>query len=939
MQKIGGRLMNSKYIRWVTGSICVVFGFCLGANVLAQESGTDIASLLELMEKSEQAQPKAPQAATTPEKEKKTEKPTTETQPATETRSEPASGTQGDEGLAVDIPEEEDGDVMLLDEIIVSGQRKANRESISERMNNDALVDAIGGDEMGKLPDANLGEALGRLPGVSTVEDEGVGRYATVRGLKPEYVNVTMDGMGLSAQVRPWDADSGRAANLQAISPDVISKVQVFKTITPDMSGNSIAGTINLQTRSAYDKIGTHIGLQGAVGQVQNEEVPLIDPDASTKLMGIYSTTFGKDDQFGIVLNGSYREVNRLIIKEDNHFGWDEPEVPAFPTSRFDSFTDETARKAGAFGKLEYKPREDFYIYGAVNYFDEIEEWTEYEHSLYNSGSYDESTSTFNDFSGLADGRDAEFGTDDALTYSAGMDWYLTDTGKLGAKGSYSTSEFYLDDQRGQWVSWMGLGGDYNANGRKWDLNLDAPSQDQFGDTNSYNFNEYRNRQQVTSKDISSIQIDWGQNAEPGNMGWGYKLGSKLGNMTLEHKESYFKGKKPYFDVQKYNGDLVPTDYVGSLGEPLIFARMDGVLRDVGATGLDAYKDQFKKHNINETNAKDYNTDESIYATYLMGRYANERFSSAFGVRYEYTDWYGESRYNQENDAAFYGRGGHYDHWLPSINASYRIDDNWALRCGYYMGVTRPESKNLVATESAVDTDKVGDYYQYRSNTDLQAREGQNFDAAVEYYFDGGYSMMSAGVFFKDIENEIYDLTFVEQQLNGGTNIDVSVTQPQNAGTTQILGLEVSILVDSFKFLPGFLDGFGCQANYTLIEGSMELLDENGDVFRTLDQLHHQSDHSANFVLFYEHSRFSARLAAKYMTSQIYKLDEDPLMDTNQSDLLRFDFHSEVKLWRGASAFLDIWNLTEESTDYYGGEYDETVKYGRTIWLGLNQNF
>ena len=113
---------------------------------------------------------------------------------------------------AQDNPDEQE--VFELEEFVVSGQRATNRNSIDDRKNNDSLVDSVGSDELGGLPDRNLGEALGRLAGVTTVEDEGVGRYATVRGLKSEYVNVTLDGGGFSSAARPCAAHSPRATNL-----------------------------------------------------------------------------------------------------------------------------------------------------------------------------------------------------------------------------------------------------------------------------------------------------------------------------------------------------------------------------------------------------------------------------------------------------------------------------------------------------------------------------------------------------------------------------------------------------------------------------------------------------------------------------------------------------------------------------------------------------
>ena len=67
----------------------------------------------------------------------------------------------------------------------------------------------------------------------------------------------------------------------------------------------------------------------------------------------------------------------------------------------------------------------------------------------------------------------------------------------------------------------------------------------------------------------------------------------------------------------------------------------------------------------------------------------------------------------------------------------------------------------------------------------------------------------------------------------------------------------------------------------------------------------------------------------------VYDLADDPLQDLIQDDLTRFDFHAEYRFTENTELFLDVANLTEESTLYYGGPWDETVNYGRTIWIGL----
>ncbi|MGK6325280.1 TonB-dependent receptor plug domain-containing protein, partial [Sphingomonas sp. DT-51] len=80
------------------------------------------------------------------------------------------------------------------DEIVVTGQRRAQRESIATKRDSFAVVDAISSDDIGKLPDHNTAAALRRIPGVSVQEDQGEPRFPVLRGLRSTYNRTTVDG-------------------------------------------------------------------------------------------------------------------------------------------------------------------------------------------------------------------------------------------------------------------------------------------------------------------------------------------------------------------------------------------------------------------------------------------------------------------------------------------------------------------------------------------------------------------------------------------------------------------------------------------------------------------------------------------------------------------------------------------------------------------------
>jgi len=845
------------------------------------------------------------------------------------------------------------GSTVELDTFEVTGSRLSNRRAIAERQDNDSLVDAIGADELGNLPDLNLGEALGRIVGVTTIEDEGVGRYASVRGLKPEFVNVTMDGAGLSAAARPWDGDSARATNLQAISPDIISKVQVFKTVTPDLDGESIAGTINFKTRSAYDTGATHRSLDTSVGYVDGGSIPGFDQGLSWRASGIVSTTFGRGNRFGLVLNGSYRDIERLVTKRDIRFQWGLPAVPANPTGQWDSFTAERAIKHGGYVKFEYRPSASLYAFVAANFYDEKETWEKDEHMLYNAGSnasFNPATGSFTNFGAILQPRDVEFGTDGASTFSAGLDWKSRSGGRLSLLGSRSDSTFYLIDRRAQWLKNYGsLTGSYVTTDRNFDFTMSPASAAAFSDPAGYAFNEFRATDNTTGKLIQTLRVDWEQNVAPDSQGWGYKVGAKYSDFDIDFTESSFRGDRPAntgFNLSKYAADLSATSYVGTLDVPLIFTSLRGVQSDIAASGLAAYKNNFGRRRTDYANARDYQVAQDVYASYLMGRYASSRFSTAFGVRYEQTGFDGASRRDQRENAPFVKRDGSYDYWLPSINANLRLRDDLRLRAAYSETIGRPPAVNLVPLETTPDFNTGSSLWNVRrSNTDLKPRESDNYDLAVEYYFDRGNSVLSAGYFRKDITNEIYDVltigpaSFVNPTTGETITSNAAVTQPRNVGTASMEGIELSLVVDRLRFLPAPFNLLGFSTNFTSLKGGMDLLGSNGAVRRTLDRLPQQSPRSYNLTLFYTGKKFGARLAARRNQGMIYTLSQDPLQDLVQEPITRFDLQASYRLNKQFECYVEIANLGQDATSYYGGPWDESQEFGRTFWLGLKSKF
>ena len=150
-------------------------------------------------------------------------------------------------------------------EVVISAQRVGQQEAINEQINSKTIVNVVSPDRLQENPDANAAEALGRLPGLSLIRSGGEGTSILIRGMMPQYSTVTLNGVEL-----PSTDVGNRSTSVSEISQFLLQKVEVFKAITPDMDGNSVAGSINLTLSPARDSLHFNILAQSGYNYQNN---------------------------------------------------------------------------------------------------------------------------------------------------------------------------------------------------------------------------------------------------------------------------------------------------------------------------------------------------------------------------------------------------------------------------------------------------------------------------------------------------------------------------------------------------------------------------------------------------------------------------------------------------------------------------------------------
>lgn len=192
-----------------------------------------------------------------------------------------------------------------IEVIEVTGQRGNLITAQNMKMNADTVMDAISAADMGSMPDRSVLEAISRMPGVaierfSAADDPdhfGVeGGGVVVRGLT--HVRSEFNGRD------SFSADSGRGLSFEDVSPELMGSVEVFKNQTADMIEGGIAGTVNLNTRKAFDSDGRVFAFSADATYTDMRE------EASPTFSGLYSDIWTLDSgRLGFLVNYSNSEI------------------------------------------------------------------------------------------------------------------------------------------------------------------------------------------------------------------------------------------------------------------------------------------------------------------------------------------------------------------------------------------------------------------------------------------------------------------------------------------------------------------------------------------------------------------------------------------------------------------------------------------------------
>ncbi len=818
-----------------------------------------------------------------------------------------------------------------MDRIVITGAiLDGTARALNQQRTNDATTNIVSADAIGRFPDANIAEALQRVPGFAVARDQGEGRFINLRGAPSEFTAISVDGAAIASP----DATT-RAVDLDTIPSDVVNAIEVSKTLLPFQDADSIAGSVNLVTRSPFDRGGFSLRLQG--GASINE----IGSTNDYRLSGVISNTFGPNERFGALFSASYSYTDRQV--DNMEANWDVATVGGQDVFFVDEFVwkdYDTRRTRQAYtGALEFRPDDAnrFFVRGNWSRFED----DEYRNQLIldlSAGAlqpgFTNTTATWTNTRIEKELRHRTV-TNTIWNIQAGGEHDFGRT-RLDYQVSYNESE-QTYPQRDQLLFRSSLRPTVSYNY----TSADEPAISLFQTNEHLNFGAFSFRRLDQRFEVNDTR-EWAMRANVirdgslfGNTAE-HRFGAALRWREVERDDERWRSPTtaafgPAQTLAQLQTNEVSQNFIYNLGFKIDEGLADAYFNSMRGTvfGNPAFR------RLSQSVEGDYTVEENIYAAYGMSRVSLTNTDVTFGLRVEHTEFSSTAnRFNTSTNAVTTESNSRdYTNWFPNLTVRHEFNENLIGRFALTRAISRPNYPDVVARVSAGDTPPLT---VNRGNPDLRPTLANNFDAGLEYYIQP-LGLIAINAFYKDLENYEFTLRTPDQVFEGQP---ATFVQAENAPDGYIRGVELT-WQQSFSFLPGLLSYTGIFANATFTDSEMDIGRTVGG--RSKFPLQGQSDQTYNVALFFETDRFSARLSWNDRSDYLDSLNaEDSRFDRYWEGRSQLDFTASFEVNDQFEVFFEAKNLTDSEGIRYDGDRSrvyERERFGYTLFGGLRFNF
>lgn len=809
-----------------------------------------------------------------------------------------------------------------LDTLVVNGQKLGQAKAINAQRNDNGITELVASDAFGNFPDENAAEVLKRVAGISIENDQGEGRYVVIRGIDPDLNNIALDGVTLPSP----EGDTNKVA-LDVIPYEVLERLEIRKTYSPDMDGDAIGGSINLKTISPFDRGGDYGSIKAQ--WLHNNLV------GSNTFGGSFSygDVFGADNNMGFMISGAYqeRELGSNNVEIDGGWvttlGQDGSSGLAPEEIEFREYEVTRERKSVAANfEKRYGDSNLFYARVSYNYFGDQEfrhrSTIKIDDAIEDEDIADTGFLSVSPTGGTIGGFDAierdlkdRFEEQEIVVFSIGGETRANDW-KFKYKLSSSTSEENEPNRIN--VDYAFEGGDveiaYDFSDRYRPVVTQNSGASIF-DAANYAFDKTEFENNLTEEERTTVKFDaerdftWGDNKGTFSFGAKYRTKEKTRDNRLD----------------EYDGSLATHNLVDVLDTTSEYPFFTG-----GGTYLRTDPQQVRaimfavpsgdlEPNVEDTNVADYNSEEDVLALYAMSELQVDAWTFVGGVRFEDTDFTTTgAEYDDDTETVGLPQTFEksYSNFMPALNGRYEIDENTIFRFSVSQTIARPKIGEASFTSKREDDEKE------QGNPELDPYEATNLDLSIERYL-ASVGRVSASVFYKDIDSFIFE---AERPIDG-----FDVTRPENGEGGSILGLELSWVQDLGQYSDA-LKGFGIQSNVTLTDSEADIFDDGSLTEFRETPFFKQSDFIANLALTYENERFFFRIAGVQRSEYLDEIGGSAADDRYADDNFSLDVKFRYNVNPHLSIFLEGTNINEEPAVYYFGTPDRLSQYDEFSW-------
>ncbi len=893
---------------------------------------------------------------------------------------------------------EKDEAAKRLDQIEVRGFRQAVETAIAEKRDNTSIVEVVSAEDIGKLPDVSIGEAIARLPGLTAQRVDGRAQVISVRGLGPDFSTALLNGR---EQVTTGD---NRGIEFDQYPAELLGSVVVYKTPDPTLIGQGLAGTVDLRTIRplAHGRQSFSVN-----ARYEFNEDSALNPDGTNKGYRASATYIDQfnDDTLGITLGIAAQSTPN---NAERFNAWGFPTVgdggPFVIGGAKPFAASNDLDRIGLIGTIEYAPSDNFRTTLDIGYsdFEETQQLRGIEFPLFWSSAVLRPGFTVEDglvTEGVFDGvkgvmrndrneRNAElfnFGWNTRFQF--GDNWgFETDLSYSRSDRKDDLLEAYLGTGPAGQGATDSLGFRIQPNGNVvFSPSLDYGDPSRFVITDPQGWGSGAGLTQAgfinapeTEDQLSHIRLSLDRQFMEGAIS---KVTVGIDGSRRDKQRDIFQDFLVPVGGADATDAATPIPVEALLGRSVDLSFM-GIPGHVTLNPLFLLDNGFLTRvpiSLSSFNVpQNWRVREDALVGFVKADLDTEwgglPVTGNFGLQVVRTDQ-SSTGFRVRGDAEIITGdpnsgfipvldGAKYTKFLPSVNLIFDLGDDTRLRFGAARSMARARMDQLNAAltlnanfSQLESTDPSRSFFSASGgNAKLRPTMSNNVDISLEKYFGDGAGYIALAGFYKDLndfinpnDDRLFDFSaFVDdfltpaQQEQLGTTLGIA-SGPSNRGKGNIKGLEFTASVP-FSLFSDFLDGFGIINSVSLTDSKVTLGDDPNSI--TVPGL---SKWVVNTTVYFEKSGFSARLGHRYrdeFLAEIFGLSATRVTREAKSESVldaQVSYEFQSGTLKGLTLLGQANNLTDEPFATFEQGNQRLVidhqKFGRTFLLGASYRF